>query len=155
MTEASTDELVGPARKVFIKQLRDLEGTKWKTEIDTFTGKECIVPMIGGACSAGAEAVRVWIQGRVVSINSERATLSDNTATIEFLINEIEPEQLPKPNAYCQVVGKLAATQPPSANLTVLTELCAEVHPVPNVPDPDKAWTLEVLDYQAKYIFTS
>eukprot|EP01064_Diplonema_japonicum_P015456 TRINITY_DN23174_c0_g1_i1.p1 TRINITY_DN23174_c0_g1~~TRINITY_DN23174_c0_g1_i1.p1 ORF type:complete len:173 (+),score=36.07 TRINITY_DN23174_c0_g1_i1:75-521(+) len=147
---ADSSELTGPARKMFIKQIKDLEGKKWKVEVDSFTNQNCITPMFGGSCSPAAEVARVWLQGTVTSVTGDYAMLSDRTGSIQFLVNEIEPDARPKPNSYRQVVGKLALSGGSPSPLFILTELCADIP-----ASSDESWTLEVLDFQSKCVFTS
>eukprot|EP01060_Flectonema_neradi_P012060 TRINITY_DN18994_c0_g1_i1.p1 TRINITY_DN18994_c0_g1~~TRINITY_DN18994_c0_g1_i1.p1 ORF type:complete len:174 (+),score=37.91 TRINITY_DN18994_c0_g1_i1:69-524(+) len=140
-----------PSRKVFVKQLLDTMqgGGSMKVQTDPETGANCVVPMLGGSCFPAAELVRVWIQGVVVAASEGMISVNDKTGTIE--VSTVMLDEIPQQGSYIQATGRLARDCN-SGSLFVLSESCVSLK---NPALEDRNWSLEVLDFQAKFIFNS
>ena len=140
-----------PSRKSFIRQLLNtLEGGgSLNVQTDPETGANCVTPMLGNSCFPAAELVRVWIQGVITSSKDGMISVNDNTGTID--VSTVMIEDLPANGSYIQATGRLALDSD-TGSMFIVSESCVALK---NPTLEDRSWSLEVLEFQAKFIFNS
>ncbi|KAJ9456806.1 hypothetical protein DIPPA_09885 [Diplonema papillatum] len=149
MADGVSVDLKDPARKVFIQQLRDMQGGRWETFTEHETKATCFIPVLGNSCSAAARLKRVWVQGYVAAQSENGASvISDGTASISFVFGD-SAFPPPPPGSYCQVVGLLTTPQQDGV-FTILAESCSIFE---EATKADQIWSAEVFEFQARYVF--